>query len=81
MTASGREQPHDSTRRCHKMAAIADLHTKFVWALRDQIEILGFEFGIVHTSTIARVACGALVGISYSVGGRGRLYKQSYLQS
>jgi hypothetical protein len=41
----------------------------------------GFEFGIVHMRTIARVACGALVDISYSVGGHRRLYKKSNLQS
>jgi hypothetical protein len=27
----------------------------------------GFELGIIHALTIARVACGALVDISYSV--------------
>jgi hypothetical protein len=37
-------------------------------------EQCGFELGVVHAPTIARVACGALVDNSYSSGARRLLY-------
>jgi hypothetical protein len=43
-------------------------------AVVDIFEEGGFEFRVVHTSTIARVACGALVDNSYSSGMHGLLY-------